>query len=149
MPINYAVDVPITNPNNLSLVVFVQEKETQERRTDYILASSITKLPAKAGQTPVGVEDNPFAAEIRDIHVYPNPASRYVNFALENPLTRDYGYRIIDQRGVTVAEGQLNRDLRAPQEVALTQLSNGVYFVQFRAADKVVVYKKIVVMNSQ
>jgi hypothetical protein len=72
-----------------------------------------------------------------------------VNFALENPLTRNYTYRIIDQRGITILEGELNHDLRTPQEVELNQLSNGIYFVQFRTENKVVVYKKIAVMNRQ
>jgi hypothetical protein len=72
-----------------------------------------------------------------------------VNFALENPITRDYTYRIIDQRGITILEGTLNHDLRTPQEVELTALSNGIYFVQFRTENKVVVYKKIAVMNRQ
>jgi hypothetical protein len=95
----------------------------------------------------VGIADNPFYAEIGNIHVYPNPASKQINFALENPLTRDYTYRIIDQRGVTILEGELNHDLQTPQEVELTQLSNGIYFVQFRSAGKVVLYRKIGVMN--
>jgi Secretion system C-terminal sorting domain len=144
VPISYAIDVPITDPNNLYLITFVQDKVS-----DYILQSTVTKVPAKIGRTPVGIEDTPFDAEIRGIDVYPNPASKYVNFALENPLTRNYTYRIIDQRGITILEGNLNHDLRTPQEVELNALSNGIYFVQFRTEDKVVVYKKIAVMNRQ
>lgn len=142
VPINYMVDVPISDPDNLYLIVFVQD-----RLTNHILQSAIAKMPAKEGAPPVGIVDNPMDAEIRGIRVYPNPASRYVNFALENPLTRDYEYRIIDQRGVTILEGALNHDLRTPQEVELTQLSNGIYFVQFRIAGRMVVYRKIAVMN--
>ena len=81
--------------------------------------------------------------------MYPNPASRYVNFSLENPLTGDYTYRIIDQRGITILEGVLNHDLSVPQEVALNSLSNGIYFVQFRTQQRVVVYRKVAVMNRQ
>jgi hypothetical protein len=142
VPIDYPVDVPITNPNNLYLITFVQDKLRR-----YILQTSIIKAPVKVGPTLVGVEDNPFDAEIRDIHVYPNPASKQINFMLENPLTRDYTYRIIDQRGVTILEGDLNHDLTTPQEVELNVLSNGIYFVQFRSQNKVITYKKIAVMN--
>ncbi|MGC1241644.1 MAG: PKD-like domain-containing protein [Chryseosolibacter sp.] len=142
VPIDYTIDVPITDANNLYLVTFVQDKTTR-----YILQSSIIKAPVKTGLTPVGIEDNPFDAEIRNIHVYPNPASRQINFSLENPLGGNYTYRIIDQRGITILEGTLNRDLSTPQEVQLTALSNGIYFVQFRTQDKVVLYKKIAVMN--
>jgi hypothetical protein len=142
--INYPIDVPITDPNNLYLITFVQDKLTR-----YILQASIIKAPVKAGMTPVGIEDNPFDAEIRNIHVYPNPASKHINFALENPLSGNYTYRIIDQRGVTILEGDLNHDLTSPQQVELNVLSNGIYFVQFRTRNKVVLYKKIAVMNRQ
>ena len=88
-----------------------------------------------------------FDAEIGSLQMYPNPASKHINFALENILTRAYTYKIIDQRGVTVQEGALNRDLTTPQRVDLTSLSNGVYFVQIKVSDKSVIYRKIVVMN--
>ena len=140
--IDYPIDVSISDPNNLYLITFVQDKNTE-----HILQASIIKAPAKAGPTPVGVEDNPFHAEIRNIHVYPNPASKQINFALENPLSGNYTYTIIDQRGVTILEGNLNHDLTTPQEVELNVLSNGIYFVQFRTQDRVVLYKKIAVMN--
>jgi hypothetical protein len=145
LPINYNVDVPITDPDNLYLIVFVQDRLLPR----HIFQASITKLPSKNGRTPVGIVDDPFDAEIRNIHIYPNPASRYVNFALENPLTRDYTYSIIDQRGVTVLEGALDHDLRTPQQVEISPLSNGVYFVQFRLDNKVIFYRKVVVMNRE
>ena len=148
IPIEYYLDVPVVNPDNLYLVVFAQDKRKDlAESSDFILQSTIVKVPAKLGLTPVGVVDNPFDAEIRDIHVYPNPASRQINFALENPLTGNYTYRIIDQRGITILEGDLNHDLSTPQAVELDVLSNGIYFVQFRTQERVVVYRKIAVMN--
>jgi hypothetical protein len=104
-------------------------------------------VPPKFGRTPVGIADNPLDAEIRNINVYPNPASKYINFELENPLSGNYTYRIIDQRGVTIMEGDLHHDLSSPQQVELNVLSNGIYFVQFRTQNRVVMYKKIAVMN--
>src|SRR5690606_21444418 len=145
LPINYTIDVPITDPDNLYLVTFAQDKDTR-----HILQSSIIKVPRKVGVLPVGIEDNPYLAEIGNIHVFPNPASKEVWFALDNLLSHDYTYRIIDPRGVTTLEGSLNDDLRVPQNVDLTVLSNGIYFVQFRNADnKVVTYRKLAVMNRQ
>ncbi|MEO5600219.1 MAG: PKD-like domain-containing protein, partial [Cyclobacteriaceae bacterium] len=143
--IDYTIDVPIINPNNLYLVVFVQEKTG--KGSGYILQSYIVKVPAKIGLTPVGIADNPITSEIGNIQVYPNPASKFINFSLENVLARDYSYKIIDQRGITILEGELNHDLTSPQQVDLTDLSNGVYFIQIRTSDRTVIYKKIVVMN--
>jgi hypothetical protein len=145
--IDYTVDVPVTDPNNLYLITFVQDKVLDKLKPQYIHQSSIIKVPPKFGRTPVGIADNPFDAEIRNINVYPNPASKYLNFELANPLSGNYTYRIIDQRGVTILEGDLNRDLSTPQQVELNVLSNGIYFVQFRTQNRVVMYKKIAVMN--
>ncbi|HET7178243.1 MAG TPA: T9SS type A sorting domain-containing protein, partial [Chryseosolibacter sp.] len=145
--IKYPVDVPISDPDNLYLITFVQNKSQDNKVRPYILQASIAKVPRKLGLTPVGVVDNPFDAEIRDIDVYPNPASKSVNFALQNPLSGNYTYRIIDQRGVTILEGDLNHDLSTPQKVELNVLSNGIYFVQFRTQGRVVQYRKIAVMN--
>jgi hypothetical protein len=140
--IDYPIDVPVVNPNNLYLVAFVQDKTTRR-----ILQSRIFKAPVKVGITPVGIEDDPTTAEIRNISVYPNPASQRLNFFLENELTGNYGWHIVDQRGVTVLEGELNKDLSSPQQVSIGDIANGIYFVRFTRGDKTIVYRKIAVMN--
>ncbi|HEY0656790.1 MAG TPA: PKD-like domain-containing protein [Chryseosolibacter sp.] len=141
--INYPIDVPVVDPANLYLVAFVQDKTTRK-----ILQARIFKAPAKVGITPVGIEDDPATAEIRNINVYPNPASQRINFYLENQLTGDYGWHIVDQRGVTVLKGELSKDLTSPQQVPISSIANGIYFVRFTRGDKTVVYRKIAVMNS-
>jgi hypothetical protein len=87
------------------------------------------------------------AGEIANIAVYPNPASQRVNFFLENTLTKDYAWEIIDQRGVTVLSGALKHDLSTPQQVEIKDLANGIYFVRFTQADKTMVYRKVAIMN--
>ncbi|HEY0656277.1 MAG TPA: PKD-like domain-containing protein [Chryseosolibacter sp.] len=141
--IDYAIDVPISDGNNLYVVAFVQDKNTRK-----ILQARVLKAPVKQGITPVGIEDDPATAEIRNIHVYPNPASQRINFYLENELSNDYGWHIVDQRGVTVQQGELNRNLLAPQEVSISELANGIYFVRFTRAGKTITYRKIAVLNS-
>jgi hypothetical protein len=141
--IDYPVDVPILNSNNLYLVAFVQDKTTRK-----ILQARIFKAPAKVGITLVGIEDDPATAEIRNISVYPNPASRNINFFLDNPLSGDYQWQMVDQRGVIVLQGELNKNLTAPQQVNISDIANGIYFVRFVRGDKTVTYKKIAVMNS-
>jgi hypothetical protein len=108
----------------------------------------MVKAPVKKGVPPVAVDDNPLVAEIGDIRIYPNPASKYMNFALDNILTRAYDYEVIDQRGVTVLRGNVNQDLRTPQRVEVKDLANGVYVVKIALSDKAVLYRKVVVLNS-
>jgi hypothetical protein len=97
---------------------------------------------------PVAVADNPVFGDIADIKIYPNPASKYLNLALENVLTHNYGYEVIDQRGITVLKGDVNHDLRSPQRIDIKDIANGVYFVKIALADKAIVYRKVVVLNS-
>jgi hypothetical protein len=94
------------------------------------------------------VTDPTLFADITDIKIYPNPASKYVNFALDNVLTHSYNYEIIDQRGVTVLAGDINHDLRVPQRVEVKDIANGVYFVKIALSDKAVIYRKLVVLNN-
>ena len=140
---DYTIDVPIDDPTKLYVAAFVQDKNTKE-----ILQAAVFKAPTKVGVPPVGVVDNPATAEVRDISVYPNPASRYVNFYLENPLTNNYNWEIVDQRGITVLDGALNHDLSTPQQVEIRDLANGIYFVRIMLTDKTMVYRKIAILNS-
>ena len=141
--IDYPVDVPIVNPDNLYLVAFVQDKTTRR-----ILQARIFKAPQKVGITPVGIEDDPTTAEIQNISVYPNPASQHINFFLENSLSNDYQWHMVDQRGVVVLSGDLNRDLSVPQKIGIGTIANGIYFVRFVRGNRTITYKKIAVMNS-
>jgi hypothetical protein len=141
--INYTLDVPINDPSKLYVAVFAQDKQRQR-----VLQASIAKAPAKVGVPPVGIVDDPVVGEIANINVYPNPASHHLNFYLENELTRDYKWEMIDQRGVTVLGGDVNHDLSSPQRIDIRNLANGIYFVRFKLSDKSLVYRKIAVLNS-
>jgi PKD repeat protein len=140
--IDYTLDVPVVDPTKLYLAVFIQEKNPTR-----ILQAALVKAPSKVGIPPVGLPDDPAFAEIGNISVYPNPASKQVNFYLENALSKDYQWQIVDQRGVAVMKGQLNRDLSIPQHLEVKDLSNGMYFVRFALADKTVIYKKLAILN--
>jgi hypothetical protein len=141
--VNYTLDVPVANPDNLKLVAFVQDKITGK-----IHQAVIVQSPAKEGVPPVAVADNPVFGDIAAIKIYPNPASKYLNFALDNVLTHDYGYEVIDQRGIAVLKGDVNHDLRSPQRIEIKDIANGVYFVKIALSDKAIVYRKVVVLNS-
>jgi hypothetical protein len=137
------IDVPIRNPDSLFLVAFIQDKNLNRR----IHQAVIVKAPAKVGTIRVGVGDDPDLAEIQNIRIYPNPASKVLNIGLDEVLMRSYGWEIIDQRGVTVISGDLNHDLRTPQQISVKDLANGIYFMKVALSDKAVMFRKIVVLN--
>jgi hypothetical protein len=84
--------------------------------------------------------------------VFPNPAARYINFAIDNTfseprLLKGYTYNIVDQRGITVLSGELQEDLSVPQEVETGKLANGMYVIIISRGSRALVHRKIAVMN--
>ncbi|HEX5112701.1 MAG TPA: T9SS type A sorting domain-containing protein, partial [Saprospiraceae bacterium] len=140
------IDVPITNGGNQYLVVWVQDRFA--KGSSRIVHQSLVSPPIqRQGVKPVGLEDDPIAAEIRDIQIYPNPANNVLRLNLQNQLTRNYTWRMIDQRGITVLDGDVNQFFDQPQEIDISQLANGIYFIQIGIGNTSIIYRKIAVMN--
>jgi hypothetical protein len=136
------IDFPIGNGDSLSVIAFAQELTSQNVKE--VLQASIAKAPRVVPQPLVGTEKN---AEAERIEIYPNPASMSINFVASETLRYSYSYRLIDQRGVTVLQGDLSRDLRLPQTVDISKLANGMYFMAIVDKHNVLRYEKIAIMN--
>jgi hypothetical protein len=148
--VDYTIDVPVVNPDNLYIVAFVQDNSgTGSPTARRILQSVIIKAPRKVGQVITGIDDNnPIAAELHGLVVYPNPASQIVKLHSDINFKRDYTWKLIDQRGVTVMSGDLQRDFSSgDQEIAVGNLANGMYIMAIQTGDKALVHKKIAIMN--
>jgi hypothetical protein len=140
--------MPVTNPDSLYILAFVQDNSRGTETARRILQSVIVKAPRKVGPLVTGIEDSPTVAELKGLVVYPNPASQYVNLHSDFNLTRDYTWNLIDQRGVPVMKGKLKKDFSyEDQQIHVGTLPNGMYIMSIQINDKVVVHKKIVVMN--
>ncbi len=139
------IDMKAIGSNNtkLYLAAFVQDRITGTRT---VHQAEIKKLSTKSSSTITGI-DNPELAEVKDISMFPNPATQYINFASENQLTRDYQFTIVDQRGVTVLTGNLNRDLSIPQQVELSGIADGVYIVMIHYGNKRLTQRKLAVLK--
>ncbi|HMG93466.1 MAG TPA: T9SS type A sorting domain-containing protein, partial [Chryseolinea sp.] len=143
--ISYVLDVPIVNPDSLYLLAFVQDHLLNSKR---LLQSAIVKSQPKNGITVVGLPDDPISGEIRELVVYPNPASQYFNISSEANLSREYTWQLIDQRGVTVLSGDLYQDFtHGAQTVDVGGLANGIYFLAIQTGEKSIVHKKLAIMN--
>ena len=140
-PLNFNMNAVVADPQNLYMIVFVQDHTTKR-----ILQSVIVKSPEKAGVI-VGLPEDPSVGKLKTLKVYPNPASSIVKIANDEVLPHSYQWEIVDQRGVSVSSGVLKRDLRDPQEIDVRGIANGIYFLVIQTGDRSVYYKKIAVMN--
>lgn len=95
----------------------------------------------------MGLPDDPEMAEIRDILIYPNPASNNLNLKVPNTVTKDFTWNLVDQRGVSVLSGDVNKRFDQPQTIDISQVANGIYFMQIRSGNRTLIYRKIAVMN--
>ena len=140
---DYTLDVPIVDPDNLYVVAWVQQKNAPRR----ILQSRIVKTSRKKGIIVVGVDD-PVMAELNGLNIYPNPAKHRLNISTDIALKKDYTWKMIDQRGVTVLSGNLQRNFSdGPQQVDVSGLPNAIYIMSIQTGDSSVIYRKIAVMN--
>jgi hypothetical protein len=146
--INYAIDIPVTNPDSLFILAFVQDHSEGTPTSRRILQSVIVKAPRKVGPVITGIEDSPTIAELKGLILYPNPASHVINLHSDINFQRDYTWKLIDQRGVTVLHGNLSKDFSyGDQQIEVTNLPNGMYIMAIQINDKSVVHKKVAIMN--
>jgi len=134
------IDVPIADSTKLYLAAFVQNFETGE-----ILQSKVVKASAKIGAPITGIE--PTIGQLEQIQLYPNPANGKFNFKLPGDFPSDCIWKIADQRGINVMEGNFSDAFNGEKTVDIASLTNGVYFVAIGAPGKLPVYKKLVVLN--
>jgi hypothetical protein len=145
--VQYAMDVPVTDPDALYILAFEQERD-QANDTRDILQTAIIKSNRKKGITVVGIEDDPVTGELREISLYPNPSSQVLKVTADIALSRPYSWHLVDQRGVVVLTGELYQDFsHGPQEIDVSKLANGIYFMAIQTGDNSIVHKKIAVMN--
>jgi hypothetical protein len=146
--IKTVLDAPIGVDNpNLWLAVWVQEDATKT-----IEQSRLIKLPERSRTNVVGIEDDPAVLQVRDIVVYPNPASKQFNFAVDHGYSRPirtpgFTFSIVDQRGVVVQSGVLHEDLSEPQPVDVHQLPSGMYLIIISRGGKWVAQRKLIIMQ--
>ncbi|MCE2893700.1 MAG: PKD domain-containing protein, partial [Flammeovirgaceae bacterium] len=137
------INVPISNPNNLKLIGFIQDKNTGE-----IYQSTILKVTRKVGSVVVGLEDDPLVVtNLKDLQIYPNPANGKFNFGYPGSFLDGYVWKIADQRGIFVLTGDFTGAVNGLKSIDVSTLTNGVYYLLIGAEGKVPVYRKLVVMN--
>ena len=126
------------------VVVFIQDQETNEV---YQVAYQGVTDP-KLGTPPLAIEDQ-LIGELNSIRIYPNPILDDMNFILEDALRlsrQDYYWKIIDQRGLTMMEGQL-LFRNGLITIDTNDIPNGLYHLVMGIENKPLIYRKIAIMH--
>jgi len=139
---SWEVDTEISNPNNLYMIGFVQNKITRE-----IYGAAKVKAPAKSQGEVTAVSDE-VLAQVEQINVYPNPVKNVLNFSVSGELLEDYTWRVVDQRGVTITEGNINFE-DGHYAISTTSLADGIYYLVIGTNDKPIMYRKLAVVNRE
>ncbi|MEM9857158.1 MAG: PKD-like domain-containing protein [Bacteroidota bacterium] len=139
----WGIDIPIYEPENLFIVAFVQDKITRE-----IYGAKIVKSPRKVAQQITSIPVD-IAEQLKKVSVYPNPADEIINFKINESALERYSWKIVDQRGVTMLQGEMNFDSDGIFSVESRDLPNGVYYAILGIDDTAVIYRKLAIMNRQ
>ena len=134
------INVRIYDSTQLAAIVFVQNRDTRE-----IYQAEFIKLGNKNPPLIVGLEDE-LRTELENIKVYPNPASNQLNLTLDSQLGVEYSWRIIDQRGVIIQNGNLSM-FNGSTQIDTRDIKNGIYFLILGVEERPLVYKKIAIMH--
>lgn len=81
-----------------------------------------------------------------DFNVYPNPVDNNLNVTLNDAYSSDLNVKIVDMLGKVVSNTKLSAG-SVYASISTDGLVEGVYFVNFSTADKVMMTKKIVVRH--
>jgi hypothetical protein len=138
------INANIADPSKLILVGFVQDKNSKE-----IFQSVVVKAPGKSGTPIVGVKDNDpiILAVLNNIQIFPNPANGEFNFGIPGEIHSESQWRIIDQRGISVLQGDFLKSTNGLLPVDVSALSNAMYYVVISGPGGIEVRKKLMVMN--
>ncbi|MDH5598261.1 MAG: PKD domain-containing protein, partial [Cyclobacteriaceae bacterium] len=136
----WVIDRPVYNPDSLALIGFVQDKISGD-----IYQVAYLDLINKDNTTVTGINDL-LVKDAEDIEIYPNPASRMVNFGYNITSGLEYHWSIVDQRGVEIMRGTLNNEVNV-HTLDVSSVPNGIYHVIFSHKKEPLTIKKLAVMN--
>ncbi|HZY79973.1 MAG TPA: T9SS type A sorting domain-containing protein, partial [Cyclobacteriaceae bacterium] len=139
------INAPIKNPNGLKMIAFVQDKVTRE-----IYQATVLKAPYKIGGDYVGLDEQPSEEAVlnNSVDIYPNPANGKFYFRIPDSMTGDnYKWKLSDQRGVIVRDGNFGQAVGGQIEVDVTPFASGMYIIVIEGPNKSVAYRKLMVMN--
>ncbi len=111
-------------------------------------AAWLVKTDSLGCDTPgcaiVGINDYEIAWEFKDINVYPNPTSDYINIEINVPFNRYLDFELFDCYGRKVKDVKLNRPT---QTISLAGINDGMFFYRVRSRGQVLGKGKVLVVK--
>ena len=140
---NVKLVTPIKNPNNLILVAYVQDRVTEE-----IYQTAVSPAPSKRNLTITTGIDQDKKSQLNNLSVFPIPATRKINVGVNgNAGSEFYTWKLINLNGVVVKSGNFISSDKYVGEIEVSDLTNGVYFIEIYDSNKSSFRKKIIVLN--
>jgi hypothetical protein len=127
----------ISNPNQLAIVVFLQNEDTKE-----VYQAKLRETPNFVPTLITGTEES-FE---NLIHVYPNPAQAEVNIVLPNKVKTTVPLVLTDNFGRSVLQHQFNPGEHT-KTINTSSLAAGVYMLQIKSEKGETARKKIIIVN--
>jgi hypothetical protein len=91
-------------PNHFQAVAFIQAEKSNARK---VFQAATTRDVSGYWVGVDQVDSEKELNEIKDMTLYPNPASDYINIDFSESLTKDYNWKLITIGGITVKEGAI------------------------------------------
>ena len=130
------IDVPINNPNKLSLIAFLQDKNTKEIYQNISIAA-----PKVKPRLVTGLDES----KDPTIFIFPNPASKQFQFTY---FDAGEEWVLVNQIGSVVQSGKAIQTPNQLNTVNIEGLQNGVYFFKIHLKNKQApLVRKLIVLN--
>lgn len=128
-------------PQQLELAVFIQNLNTKEV-FQAICSRDITVFVNALGTNNIA-QTQTDANEVKSMNLYPNPAQEQFMVSFEQPLSKDYDWRLVDLRGVILQQGNASAGTQQIPVYTYDYPAGMYFFVmgnnQFYAQRKVVI----------
>ncbi len=143
--LDWAIDVPLYAPDQLAVIVFVQEKTTGNKAGEVYQAAYAKITDNKKSPIVTGLDEVlNYLAE--SIEVYPNPVANDMYFATPHDTGDMLNWKLVDQRGITLAADTF-RFVNGEYVVDTSEIPNGIYYLIISAKDQPLTYKKVIIMH--
>ena len=143
--LDWEIDVPLYNSNDLAVVVFVQQK-TDGSVPGEIYQTAYTKITDPKDSPVITGLEGILQHAAESIEIYPNPVSDQLHFTTSDALSEKLSWRIVDQRGVELASDSFYF-VNGAYDYDTYDIPNGSYYLIIESKDRPLAYRKLIVMH--
>ncbi|MCB0526695.1 MAG: PKD domain-containing protein [Saprospiraceae bacterium] len=143
--LNWEIDVPLYSPDDLAVVVFVQQK-TDGSVPGEIYQTAYAKITDSKDSPPITGLEAVLKHAAESIDIYPNPVADELHFTTDDALSEKLSWRIVDQRGVELASDNFYF-VNGEYSYDTYDIPNGIYYLVIETKDRPLSYKKLIIMH--